>query len=226
MRRARNRTSWSAILPAVLLVGCRSTEQELIDRFFAASQRGDNETVAALSMVAFPEELTEWRVLGIGGAQQSPYEIPELRKAVEEAEDARAAQFKGFGAFRQENYDDLARIQRQLRQNPEQEFPGRLGELQTAWDNYRGERKDIVARLHRAEQELEEAFRRVTKSLQRESSPEYLVGETVQKRARVRVSTNDGDRFYWVTLTRYELRNQFDAVVPARWIITEIAPES
>lgn len=177
-------------------------------------------------MVAFPGELNEWRVLGIGPAQKSPYEIPELRRAVEEAEDARDAQFKEFGAFRQENYDDLARIQRQLRQNPEYAFSGRLGELQTAWDNYREERKEIVARLHRAEQELEGAFRRVTKSLQRESSPEYLVGETVQKRARVRVSTGDRDRSYWVTLTRYELRNQFDAVVPARWIITEIVPES
>ena len=42
------------------------------------------------------------------------------------------------------------------------------------------------------------------------------------KDARVRVTTSAGDQHYRVTMTRYELTNQFDALVPARWIITAV----
>ena len=65
----------------------------------------------------------------------------------------------------------------------------------------------------------------MSKSLQRESSPEYLTGVALRKEARVRVTTvapASVDEHYTITLTRYELKNQFDALVPARWIITDV----
>ena len=98
-------------LHGLLVAACSGPEQELLDRFFAASQRGDNETVAALSMVAFPEDLTDWNVLEISEARTEPYPVPALREGVELVEDERDAQFRSFGDFRQENYDDLRRIQ-------------------------------------------------------------------------------------------------------------------
>ena len=85
----------------------------------------------------------------------------------------------------------------------------------------------MVSSLHEAERELEWEIRRVYKSLQREAAPEYLSGETLSKEASVRVTTKeDGEGVYVVTLTRYDLHNTFEAVVPTRWIVTAVGPEA
>jgi hypothetical protein len=206
---------------------CRSTEQELAERFMEASARGESQTVALLSMVAFPEDVRSWRVLGITSPTREPYRVPALRQRVAEAEEKRDEQFKAFGEFRNRNYDDLAEIQRVLRDDPEARFTGHLEELQREWEAFREERRSVVGSLHDAQRDLEREVRQVTKSIQRESTPEYLTGEALQEQARVMVTTSGGtDRLYVLVLTRYELQNQFGAVVPTRWIITDITPEA
>ena len=214
-----------AMVPVWLSVGCAGPEQEALDRYLEASWRGDNETVAALSMVAFPEDVESWNILEISDERRDLYLVPELRQIVETAEDERDAQFKVFGEFRRENYETLRRIRVRVSDEPDYHFPGRNGELQDQWEVFRLERRQVVAKLHEAEIAFEREIRRVNKSLQRESSPEYLTGVALRKDARVRVTTAappSVDEHYIITLTRYELKNQFDALVPARWIITDV----
>jgi len=215
-----------ATLPLALAVACSGPEEELVNRFFEATERGDNQTVAALSMVAFPEDVESWNVLEISEERRETYVVPDLTAKVEAAEDERDAQFKVFGEFRQSNYETLRRIQARLREEPDYRFTGRLGELQDEWDAFSEGRREVVAKLRDAELELEREIRRVNKSLQRESSPEYLTGETLRKEALVRVTSASGDTRYQVALTRYALQNQFDAAVPTRWIVTAIEPQS
>ena len=222
--KAMRRVAALAALLALPSLGCRGAEQELVDRFFEATQRGDNPSVASLSMVAFPVDVESWNVLEVGEERREPYLVPELFERVGAAEDERDAQFKVFGEFRRINYETLRGMQARLREDPEHRFSGRLGELKDEWDGYREQRLQVVAKLRDAELDLEREIRRVSKSLQRESTPEFLTGETQRKLALVRVTTTGGDRHYEVTLTRYDLKNQFDATVPTRWIITAIAP--
>jgi len=217
-----NRLVVFAMVSVWLSVGCKGAEQEVLDRYLDASQRGDNQTVAALSMVAFPEDVESWNILEISDELRDPYLVPELRQIVGTAEDERDAQFKVFGEFRRENYETLRRIRARLIDEPDYHFPGRNGELQDRWAAFRLERREVVAKLHEAELELELELRRVNKSLQRESFPEYLSGVALRKDARVRVTTAAGEGHYRITLTQYELKNQFDSLVPARWIITEV----
>ena len=212
-----------AVLPVWLSVGCAGVEHEVLDRYLEASQRRDNATVAALSMVAFPADVESWNILEISDERRDPYLVPELRQIVASAEDERDAQFKVFGEFRRKNYETLRRISVRLSDEPEYHFPGQLGELQDQWEVFRQERRQAEAKLHQAEIALEREIRRVNKSLQRESRPEYLSGEILRKDGRVRVTTAAGDEHYTITVTQYELKNRFDALVPARWIITEVA---
>ncbi|MGH9319623.1 MAG: hypothetical protein ACRD3V_07005, partial [Vicinamibacteria bacterium] len=178
--------------------------------------------MAALSMVAFPAEPTAWKVIHISDEIREPYRVPAMRERVEEADERRDQQFKLFGEFRQANYDDLARIQRELRDDADRNLPPRLAELQRQWEAFREERRVVVASLREAEQSLEWEIRCIHKSLQREASPEDLTGETLNKEARVRVTKAEGEGLYVVTLTRYDVRNEFEAVIPTRWIITGI----
>lgn len=214
-------------LIAASALSCRTAEHELIDRFLEASRRGDDQTVALLSIVAFPREVVDYRVVTIGEERRGPYRVSSMRERVEQAEDRRDEQFKLFGDFRQANYDDLLRVQRLLRDDPGKKLEGKLGDLQRQWDAFREERRVVVSSLHEAEQELESEIRLVQKSLQREAAPEYLTGETLTKEASVRVTTKDeGEGVYVVTLTRYDVKNTFDAVVPTRWIVTAVEPEA
>lgn len=206
---------------------CRSVEQEVIDRYLEAESRGDNQSVALLSMVAFPGQVIEFRVLTVGEERRGPYRLAALRGRADEAEKRRDEQFKVFGNFRQANYDDLLKVQRLLRDDPDRKLEGRLGELQRQWDAFRKERRTTVSSLHEAQQDLEWEIRCVQKALQRDADPESLTGETLTKEASVRVSTRgNGDGVYVVTLTRYDVENSFGAVVPTRWIVTAVAPEA
>jgi hypothetical protein len=214
-------------LIAASALSCRTAEHELIDRFLEASRRQDGQTVALLSMVAFPGEVVEFRVVTLGEDRRGPYRVSSMRERVEQAKDRREEQFKLFGDFRQANYDELLRVQRLVRDDPGRKLEGRSGILQRQWDAFREERDVVVSSLHEAEQELEREIRRVQKSLQREAEPEYLTGETLTKEASVRVTTKeDGDGTYVVTLTRDDVKNSFGAVVPTRWIVTSVEPEA
>ena len=219
------RIKLSTVALVATTAACVGPEVELIDRYLGASQRGDNATVAALSMVAFPEPIESWNVLEMSEERREPYLVPGMVEDVKRAEEVRDEQFKIYDNFRQSNYETLRNIQARLREDSEYRFTGRLGELQDQWDAYRVERREVVAQLRDAEIVLEQEIRRVNKSLQRESTPVYLTGETRHKDARVRVTTPSGDSHYRITVTMYELTNQFDALVPARWIITELVEE-
>lgn len=214
-----------AAIVLVTLVGCVGAEQEVVERYLAASQRGDSETVAALSMVVFPDDVESWNVLEIASAPNEPFVLPELRQAVAAIEVERDVQSKVFGEFRRDNYEALRGIGERLRDEPEYHFPGRLGDLQDAWELLRLEQRQVLERLHDAQKAFEQEIRRVNKSLERESSPESLTGTVQRRYARVRVTTPVGDKRYQMALSRYELENQFDALVPAAWIVTSVAAD-
>jgi hypothetical protein len=176
-------------------------------------------------MVAFPGQVAQFRVVALSETRRGPYRIPSLRDRVKQAEGGRDEQYRAFSEFRQANYDDLLRVQRRLTEDPGAQLDGRLLELRERWEAFREERSALVAGLREAEQELELEIRRVQKSLQREADPEYLTGETLEKDATARVSTKDkGEGTYVVTLTRYDVKNAFGAVVPTRWIVTAVGP--
>jgi hypothetical protein len=181
--------------------------------------------VALLSMVSFPTEITDHRVVTLGRERREPYRLLALQKRVEEMEDRRDEQFKVFSDFRAANYDQLLRVQRQVSEDPAKKLDGPLGELQKQWDAFREEQKAVIASLHEAQQALEWEIRIIKKSLQKEMPPEELEGETLTKSASVRVTTTEGEeRSYDVILTRYDLKNSFGAVVPTRWIVTAVEP--
>jgi len=123
--------------------------------------------VALLSMVSFPGEISDHRVVTIGNERREPYRLVAHRERVDQAEDRRDQQFQEFSAFRQANYDELLRMQRLILDQPQKSLEGRLGELQREWDAFRAERQAVVTSLHEAQQALELEIRTIQKSLQR-----------------------------------------------------------
>ena len=221
--RSRPVTSLAGML--VLLASCLGPEQELVTRFLQAAETGDRPTIAHLSARGFDEQVDSWEILEMVDAPTTPYAVPALREAVNEAERARDEQFKIYSEFRQTNYDRLAEIQKLQQNNPEHQFRGRLEELRVEWESQRSDRREKVRLLQEAEIRLADEVKTVSQSLQRESTPEYLRGEVLNKSVAVRVMQVGEPRDFKFTISKYELINQFDAAVPSRWLITRIDAE-
>ena len=207
-----------------VVTSCLSPEQELVSRFLQAVANGDRPTMAMLSARGFDEPVDTWEILEIADAPTTPYPVPDLREAVDLAERARDEQFQIYSEFRQANYNRLAQIQKLQQNNPEHRFGGQLEELRVEWEDQRTDRRERVRRLQEAEIRLADEIKTVNQSLQRESTPEYLNGELLNKLVHVRLVQEGAPRDFTFRISKYELTNQFDAAVPSRWLITAIHP--
>ena len=121
-----------AVVPVWLSVGCAGPEQEVLDRYLEASQRGDTKASPRSPWSLFPEEVESWNILEISDERPRSLSRPELRQIVETAEDERDAQFKVFGEFRQENYETLRRISARVRDEPDYHFPDKSASSRTS----------------------------------------------------------------------------------------------
>lgn len=199
-----------------------SPEQELVNRFLEAVDNGDRPTIASLSVRGFDESMDSWEILEVQNAATIAYPVPVLREEVLVAEEERDEQFKIYSEFRQSNYDQLARIQKAQQNDPDYRFSDRLEALRVEWESQRSERREKVRQLQQAEIALANEVKTMTKSLQRESTPEYLTGEVLNRRVLVSIVRQGQLQEFVFTISKYDLTNQFDAAVPSGWIVTEI----
>ena len=213
-------------IAAIFSFGCQSPEQEVVDLYLDASQKDDKATIGGLSEVSFPEEVKSWKILEVGDARSESYAVPGFLSEVKAVEEERDAKFKIYNQFRVDNYQALQEIAASLGEDPDHRFRGNKKDLLDRWNEFREERKEVMAKLYEVEIQLEEETRLVNKSLQRESTPEFLVGNTLRKDVRVQVVTQSGENVFLISLAIYELKNQFDDALPARWFITRVEKTS
>lgn len=214
------------IAVAAIAAGCSSPPEEaLLSQFFRAIAAEDRVSASGLSMAGFPGGPVEsWEILESGAVTEGPYRIPELRQEETDAARARDEQFKIFYDFRQGNQEALARITDRRDGNPDVAIGGRLGEIAAEWDAHAAERRRLVTSLSEVQMALEEERRRAQRSLLREAPVDYLAGHISEQEVLVRTVEEGAAREYRFALIRYDLQNQHDAAIPARWIIAAIEP--
>lgn len=222
--RVRAATLLFGVAAAALTASCSpAPEEALIQQFFRAVQQEDRVSSSGLSMVPFPGgPLESWEVVEIGEETEGPYRVPELVLEETAGEAARDEQFKIFYDFRQANQSALQDIVSRREGNPEAAIGGQLGEIAAAWDAHQAERNRLVSSLSEVQMALDEERRRTQRGLLREAPVDYLTGNISEKDVRVRTVEEGEAREYQFTLIRYNLVNQFDVEVAARWIIAGI----
>lgn len=223
------RASLLTVALGLWLSSCSGPESQVITKFFMATKSKDNATLTSLSLVGFPEEITAWKVTDVGPERREPFKLAELAKSVEEAKRARDRQFDEFANWRQGYVEDLMSIEEKLRKNPAATFKGSQAEVHATWEKYRGERRELEARLNETERLLEGQQRLTGMSLLGPSDPKSLqayTGEVVVKEVGVSVKVKSGEeKPYLFTLQRYALTHaQNKRAAQARWIITDIKP--
>ena len=222
--RVRTASLLFGVPAAALAAFCSPAPEEgLIQQFFRAIQQEDRVSASGVSMVAFPGGPVEsWEVVEIGAETEGPYRVPELVVEETAGEAARDEQFKIFYDFRRANQSALQQIVSRRERNPDAGIGGQLGEIAAAWDAHQAERNRLVSSLSEVQMALDEERRRTQRGLLREAPVDYLTGNISEKDVRVRTVEEGEAREYRFTLIRYNLVNQFDVEVPARWIIAGI----
>ncbi len=218
----RPRTVAAAWLATLGLAACSGTPEEaFVSQFFRAIAQGDRATLAAVSLVPFPAEPpASWTLVEVSPETAGPYRVPALREEEQQATRRRDDQFQEFSAFRSANQEALREIAERRDARPDANFSGRLGRIEAEWETHREERRMVREALAEAQMALDAERRRAQRSLDREAPVDYLTGSVV---VRDLIVEADGVR-YRFTLMRYDLVNQFDDPVPARWLVTSIEP--
>jgi hypothetical protein len=230
MPRVKNWRDWAAVFSIlVLLFACGGSEQEVLRKFFTATRLEDTNLVAAVSVVAFPGESVEsWEVVEVRPTTSEPFKLAELRREAATAKEARDAQYARFSEFRLANYDDLLRIEEQLEKDPDHQFKGRMAELNTEYQGFREERRELELELREIKQATEDEKKPARKSLLTSDEIDRFDGEVLTLEVLINVEAPDGAATpYLFTLRKYNLTNtENNFTPPSRWIIIQIQEQT
>jgi hypothetical protein len=164
-----------------------------------------------------------WKVVEVSGRSTEPFTLPELLERFAVVEKERNDALEVRTKYGKDNKDALEQIIPKLRDDPEYQFRGKLGDVQKEWARLLDERKE----KEHAYQELKQIVNRETsmasKSVMRQVSVGTLKGNVAVTEMLLNLKPKEGDELpFKVKLRKYDLSEpESDRVEPARWVIVE-----
>lgn len=219
---------WKALVLGATTVACGGPEREALSTFFSATRAGDRASVAGLSTVAFPDEgPSSWKVEQVLLDRHEEFALPEHLGNEAAATQARDKQFEEFTAFRMENVEELKAVLDAVAKNPQTRFKGKRAELYEGYEKFRLKRRELEGALAEAREKRDAETRLASKSVLREVDLKQQDGDVWIRDVLVRVAIRDGgEKAYRFSMRKYVLSSRQGVAAPARWIITDIKPQS
>ena len=219
----RNVGTLVLVLIMAFLVSCTPPEHDVLNTFISASQAGNEDAVAAVSLAKFPSEVSSWELVELGPESTSPFGLAgfyeELDSLKEELED----KILENDAFLQENKAVYLDYKQKFDQDPEQEFKGKLGEFHVVWSVRLKAQTDLDRAFRDKGDDIDALKKEASLSINTPGMSSRYEGDVKEKEAHLKV---DGKGFT-VTLKRYSLINTENKIEPmSRWIITDIQEAS
>ncbi len=204
--------------------GCAAPEERIVDYYLAAVRDGQNEIVAGVSLVSFPEEdIQSWEIVEIGPESTEPYRLVEIRDEHFEAKEAYDARTVENDEFLRANEKNAIRYQQKLKADPDYKYAsGVMAEFQEVWEQKLETQKSLQNKVKEAEEALERERNsiRMSASIPLKNS---FKGNVAVKRAKVNVNGGSGAKTYTLVLRKYNIVDSDTGLSPiAKWIITEI----
>lgn len=177
-----------------------------------------------MSAVGPPGKVDSWKVVEVTSRTTEPFTLPELvakltavKKVRDEGQEVRTKYFK-------DNEDSLNEIIPKLRDDPEYQFRGKLGEIQEQWEKMLEERKEQESAYQELKREVDRETGIVNKSVMRQLDVGTLQGAISVTDMLLNLKLPEtGELPFKVQLKKYDLSEpQSDRVEPARWVIVGI----
>ncbi len=210
------------------LWACGSPEQATVEQFFRASQTDDSATVAAMSAVAAPGTVESWEMVEISSQSTEPFPLPGLLAEMKTAEKAREVQLEEGREYMAEYQDLIDEITAKLQEDPDFEYTGERGEVQTAWAELLEGRKATERAYQSLKRAVDDETKLATKSVVRQLDLEDLDGEVAVTQMVLMLKLADAEaKPYTVSLRKYDLSSAgSDVTETSRWIISGIEEKS
>ena len=221
---------------ALSLAACSSPpEQQLLQKFFAASRMRDNTTLQNFSTVSFsPTQdgtVQKFTIASVGAETRKTLQLRELAAAVEAIEKATGEFDKKKKEYQDANSDAIQRVLKAEAAN--QRLKGKDLEVQAAWRKWRDEVAGSQKKITEARKALG-GDRVVTEISAFDARNQVDVtkfdGELISKELVLdaEVKPPEGQttatKKLYVTMMRADLRNGPDGkAVSGRWVITHMA---
>lgn len=212
----------------VLLSACGGgdPEQQVLDEFFRAVQKGDRAGAERVSLAAFEGKPESWEILERGAESEAPFALADLEAQRKQKQDEAEAQKTGNATFLNDNSDTYEAYKKAYAENPGAPFQGALAAFHEEWQGRQGRLAQLRADAEQLDLDVEALKNAATLSL-RTPVESSFTGQIKVKALKVRVNDGSGDKTYTTVLHRYDLADSAQARTPTpRWIIAEIQPQS
>ena len=210
---------------AVAGLACSSAESNVVNQYFTALRANDQNTLTSFAMVAFDQQVDDWKVVSVGPETKAPANLPDLVKKQKELEAQQAENLKEFRAWGNdlEIYPKLDQV-KEARQK-EKAIPRNLQAIADKYDEFSAKDRDLKKAAAEAKAAVEREKRNVALSVGQNEDIETLTGEVLSKDVDLNLTIAGEVKPYVMTLRKYELTGGTGPRMVSRWVVQSVSPK-
>ena len=200
---------------------CSGSERQVVDTFLTAVQAGNQETVKAVSVVAFPGNVSSWEVVEVGPVSSRPFKLAELESNFSKVMGERKVEQEKNDYFRQEHQRAFDEYTVKREKDPEYEFSGEMADFQKEWEARESKHKE----LDHAAMDLQKEIDHLRSSARLSASTnvnENFEGEVSERELTVKINDGSADKLYTFTIQKFSIVDTKRDIRPiGRWVISQ-----
>lgn len=208
-------------LTPLAVAACGHPEQAVIDRYFAAVNAKDNQTLSSFALVSFDQTVERWDIVKTVEEKKETAPLSGLLKAQKAAEEELAKNKAEYTKYRMDHFDAVEEVRELLKSDAK--IPARLEATGTAWKGFTDREKELKKALADATTAVEREKRNVTLSVGPMDDVETLEGSLLLKQIELDLTIGGAKSKYLMGLRKYDLAPaQGNAKVLSRWVIASL----
>ncbi len=222
----RERTTALSVALGLAIAGlaCSSTETNVVNQYFTALRANDQGTLTSFAMVAFDQQVDDFKVVSVGPGTTTPATLPDLVKKAAEVETQQKANEKEYRAWGNDLaiYPKLDRM-REVRAKSGK-MPADLQPIADKFDEFQAKDRELKKAVADAKAAVEREKRNVVLSVGQADDVEALTGEVLSKDVDLNLTIGGQVKPYVMTLRKYELTGGTGRMV-SRWVVQSLVPK-
>ena len=224
----RERATALGVALGLALAGlaCSSAESNVVNQYVTALRANDQNTLTSFAMVAFDQQVDDWKVVAVGPETKAPASLPDLVQKQKDLEAQQAENLKEFRAWGNDLdvYPKLDRV-RELQQE-DKNIPSNLQPIADKWEEFNARDRELKGQVADAKAAVEAERRNTHLSVGQREDLDSLTGEVVSKTVDLELTIDGQARPYVMGLRKYELQGDGSgARMMSRWVVQSLDPK-
>jgi len=223
----RERTTALSVALGLAIAGlaCSSTETNVVNQYFTALRANDQGTLTSFAMVAFDQQVDDFKVVSVGPGTTTPATLPDLVKKAAEIEAQQKANEKEYRAWGNDLavYPKLDKMRAARAKGGK--MPGDLQAIADKFDAFQAKDRELKKATSDAKAAVEREKRNVALSVGQSDDLETLTGQVISKDVDVNLTIGGQVKPYVMTLRKYELTGGTGPRMVARWVVQSLVPK-